>query len=247
MAAWALPVAAADPTALVLGGGGHLGSEIAKRLIARGFEVAVLARPGSDRRRLEGLAVRVIEGDATDSSDVVRALTEAHADVVIDAMAPRSGRPNPFVAAHTHIAAHAKSAGVRQVIFNSSAGAGADVREADYPDINFARFRAALAEKTRAEQIVMTSGVPFTVIRSGAILVERDTAPHPPTARGYLTEDQKVVGPTTYGDLGVLVADCALAPGCMGKVFHASDASLAAEFKRWRCMRFRASPTDSCD
>lgn len=51
------------PTALVTGGTGFVGSHVARRLLATGVAVRVLARPQSSLRNLEGLAVEVVHGD----------------------------------------------------------------------------------------------------------------------------------------------------------------------------------------
>jgi len=242
IASIAAPAFAADaPTALVLGGAGNLGAAIVRRLIERGFAVAVLVRPTTDRKRLNGLPVDYVVGDAADMTAVFRGRTF---DVVIDALAGRPGQTNPYATAASNVAAAAKAAGVKHIIYNSSAGAGGKAE--DYPDINFARFANGLRDKGNAERIYRETGVPTTVVRSGAILVERATGPHPPTGKAYLTEDAKVVGPTTYDDLGPLVADCALEARCLGKVFHATDDTLGAAFKTWRCMRFRASDAETC-
>lgn len=234
-------MAAGAPTALVLGGAGNLGAAIVRRLIARGFEVSVLVRPSTDRKRLDGLNVAYIVGDAADMTAV---FAGRKFDVVVDALAGRPGQTNPYATAARNVAAAAKAAGVKHIIFNSSAGAGGKAE--DYPDINFARFANGLRDKGDAERIYRETGVPTTIVRSGAILVERATGPHPPTGKAYLTEDVKIVGPTTYDDLGPLVADCALEPRCMGKVFHATDDTLGAGFKTWRCMRFRTSDAETC-
>lgn len=50
-------------TVLVTGATGFVGSAVARLLLGRGEQVRVLARPGSDRRNLEGLDVEVAEGD----------------------------------------------------------------------------------------------------------------------------------------------------------------------------------------
>ncbi|MBM7128564.1 NAD-dependent epimerase/dehydratase family protein [Dyella mobilis] len=51
--------------ALVTGATGFVGSAVARHLLRDGHEVRVLARPGSDRRNLQGLEVKVVEGDLT--------------------------------------------------------------------------------------------------------------------------------------------------------------------------------------
>lgn len=51
--------------ALVTGATGFVGSAVARHLLGNGHRVRVLARPGSDRRNLQGLEVEVAEGDLT--------------------------------------------------------------------------------------------------------------------------------------------------------------------------------------
>ena len=60
-------------TTLVTGATGFLGSAVVRALLARGDDVAVLARPHSDRRNLDGLSVTVREGDLTDQGSLERA------------------------------------------------------------------------------------------------------------------------------------------------------------------------------
>ncbi|MDN5872948.1 MAG: NAD-dependent epimerase/dehydratase family protein, partial [Sinobacteraceae bacterium] len=59
--------------ALVTGATGFVGSAVARRAMAAGAQVRVLARPGSDRRNLAGLDVDVVEGDLTDAASLQRA------------------------------------------------------------------------------------------------------------------------------------------------------------------------------
>lgn len=245
---WALAAAPgrAQDNVLVVGGAGYLGAEISKALVARGFAVTVMVRPTSDRSRLAGVPVTFVVGDATKPDDVLAAARTRPFRAIVDAIAGAPGEPAPYAAAQAAIVAAAKATGVEQIVLNSSAGAGDGSNAADYPNVNFARFKAGLIEKGRAEAILRSSHVPFTIIRSGAILIERGEPPHPPTGRAYLVEDEKVVGPTTYGDLGRLVAACVLNARCFNGVFHVTDDTLGPEFARWRCMRFRASEAERC-
>src|SRR5512138_2005974 len=60
--------------AFVTGATGFLGASIVRELLKDGHTVAVLARPGADRRNLAGLAVDVREGDLRDRASLARAL-----------------------------------------------------------------------------------------------------------------------------------------------------------------------------
>ena len=61
-------------TTLVSGATGFVGSHVARRLAASGESVRALARPGSRRNALEGIAVEWVEGDLRDESSLDRAL-----------------------------------------------------------------------------------------------------------------------------------------------------------------------------
>jgi len=61
-------------TTLVSGATGFVGSHVARRLAASGESVKALARPGSRRQALEGVAVEWVEGDLRDESSLDRAL-----------------------------------------------------------------------------------------------------------------------------------------------------------------------------
>ncbi len=60
---------------LVTGASGFLGGRLAQLLASRGEDVAVLARPRSDLRHLEGLKVRVVPGNLADR-DALRAAVQ---------------------------------------------------------------------------------------------------------------------------------------------------------------------------
>lgn len=60
--------------ALVTGGNGFVGAALVRALLAEGVSVRVLARPGSDRRNLAGLAVEVCAGDVRTPASLPAAL-----------------------------------------------------------------------------------------------------------------------------------------------------------------------------
>src|SRR5881227_967423 len=69
-----LDSAAAMPRTLVTGGTGFIGSHVTRLLVARGDEVTVTTRPGSNLAALAGLPLRTVRADVRDRRAVRRAM-----------------------------------------------------------------------------------------------------------------------------------------------------------------------------
>jgi UDP-glucose 4-epimerase len=116
--------------ALVTGGAGFIGSNIVRRLLADGHEVAVLDSFASGHRgNLDGLRVRLVEADVRDA----RAVEEAARRVdVIWHLAASVGNKRSLdfpvddaeinVIGTLRVLEAARKAGARKVVFSSSAG-----------------------------------------------------------------------------------------------------------------------------
>lgn len=232
---------------LVFGATGKTGSAFIRALPA---DVAVTAfvRPTSNRDALNGRNVTFVEGNALTADDVDRAFASGSFSTVFAALQSRPNEPSPYAGSGRNIAAAAKRAGVKQIIWIGQVGASYEpVNPADYPDINFAVFGKAMESMGQAERAIVDSGVPYTFIRVGAVISERGKPPHPPTGQGRLMTDVKKMGPIAYGDLGRLAAGCVGQASCLNRVFHATDDTLGAEYKHWRCRRFATPETiDAC-
>ncbi len=239
LVSFAMASLAVAESVLVFGGTGNTGSRIVRHLVDAGHDVTVFVRPTSNRSRLAGLAVDYAVGDVHDRGSVDGAFDQSSPDVVIATMQSRPDQ-SPHGDPEIHLIGQAERAGSKHFIYLSSVGAGDDTeaQRSRYPDINYDRFARVLKEKGRVEEALMASSVGYTIIRSGAILVERGVEPPPGTGRAYFTEDQDVLGPITYDDLAVLMARCVSAPGCLNKIYHATDDTLGPEYNHWRCRRF---------
>ncbi len=208
-----------NPGALVLGGTGRLGAPIVHRLSAAGYAVTVFARAGSDRSRLQGLQPDYVIGDLLDAESTQAALAGGNFAIVIDASA-RGPNPDPFyeaVMANTLNALDKTQ--VRHFVLHGSIGAG-NSRQV-FSDAMYRRMRNVMAEKTRAEELLKASGIPYTIIRNGVIKLDGTAA----TGTAELTENVDAMGTVTRPDLAELTMQCLLSEACMNRTFHAVDPS----------------------
>lgn len=201
---------------LVFGGTGRLGSEIVKQLINAGEEeVTVFTRPSSDRKRLDGLDVAYVTGNVLDEGQVESALKSNSFRIVIDALSQSGNNSDSFYEdSQKHITKWAKETNVKRIVLNSSVGVG-ESRET-YPNRMRSMFAAVLDDKERAEDNLIASGVPYTIIRNYRIIEE----PAPVTGLAYLTQNQMAKGGIGRADLAILNVYC-LRTACVDKIFHA--------------------------
>jgi dihydroflavonol-4-reductase len=110
---------------LVTGANGHVGANIVRSLLQRGYEVVPLVRPTSDLRGLSALNLTYAYGDVTDERSLVAAA--AGCDVIIHTAAvyqlqtrePEAIR-RPALAGTRNVLNAAKAAGVKRVIYTST-------------------------------------------------------------------------------------------------------------------------------
>jgi len=145
------------PTALVTGAAGVMGARLVSRLRQAGWDVRALVLPNDPlRSRIANLGCELREGDVSDAASL-RGLCDGvdvvyHLAAVIIAHDPsvltrvnRDGTAN--------VVAEAKRAGTGQLIYVSSAS------------VVYPRRTAYAESKLQAEELVRSSGLPFTIVR----------------------------------------------------------------------------------
>jgi dihydroflavonol-4-reductase len=160
---------------LVTGATGFIGRPLVRRLVERGDEVRVLARPTSNLAALDGLQVEVVRGDVTQPETLPAALAGVqkvfHAAGYISFARkdwPSQHRLN--VEGTRNVLAAAERAGVERVIFTSSISALRYSRrpepateETPYRDFGIGYARS----KRRAEDVALDfhrRGLPVVVL-----------------------------------------------------------------------------------
>ena len=209
---------------LVLGGTGQLGAQIVRALLQQGEHVTVLARSNSDRTRLKDLSVDYLTGDLLSEADVGRAMRAKKFSVVINAVRVEDGDIHFYEKILRPIAVHAKATGVAQIIHHGAVGAGGNA--AKFARLGWDRVPGMLdrlRDQGVGEDLLRTSGVPYTIIRNSRLYPDAT----PATGKAELTEDDTVLTPMTRADLARLTVQCLGNKTCFGKTYHVRDLSLA--------------------
>jgi dihydroflavonol-4-reductase len=182
-----------QPTALVTGASGFVGSAVARCLVSAGYRVRALLRPTSDRRNVEGLPLEIRIGALEDPTGVGSAL-EGCSHLFHVAADYRLWVPDPAsmfrvnVDGTRRLMEAALAAGVERIVYTSSVatlGLVADGSPADettpsrYADMigpyKQSKFRAE--ETVRA--LVVERRLPATIVNPSTPVGPRDVKPTP--------------------------------------------------------------------
>ncbi len=180
-------------TCLVTGATGFVGSAVARALVERGEAVRVLARPESDRRNIEGLAVEVAEGDLRDRASLERACRGCQALFHV-AADYRLWVPEPdgIYAANVDgtraLMEAAGAAGVTRIVYTSSVatlGLNRDASPADeatpvsLADMIGHYKRSKFLAEAEVRRLVAEAGLPAVIVNPSMPVGPRDIKPTP--------------------------------------------------------------------
>jgi uncharacterized protein YbjT (DUF2867 family) len=211
------PAATAQPGAvLVIGGTRATGLEVVKILAARGDDVVVLARPGSDASAAEQAGARIVRGDAMNPPELDAALAAGAFRAVVSTLGARSvDGPRPDFDGNRNAIDAARKALVPRFVLVTVIGAGDSYDAAPWVARRF--LDKVIVEKTKAEDYLKASGLQYTLIRPGGLL---DKAAQ---GQAFLTEDTRAMSWIRRADLGRLTVQALDDPRSIGKVYHAHD------------------------
>jgi nucleoside-diphosphate-sugar epimerase len=162
--------------------------------------------------------VETVVGDALNLTDVTNAMNGQISAIVstIGGM-PQDGQRADFLGNKQLIDAAVKN-GVSRFILVSSIGAG-DTKDA-IPATAYAALAPVLADKEKAEQYLIESGLNYTIVRPGGLKSE------PATGNGILTLDTHVAGSITRSAVATLVCSCLASEAAQNRVLSAFDRNM---------------------
>ncbi|MCE8011921.1 SDR family oxidoreductase [Billgrantia desiderata] len=202
---------------LIFGATRGAGLEVARILRERDRRVIALVRPTSDETPLVSLGVECVMGDALSSHDVRKAfrkLGEGGRIVsTLSGLAPDGGYTDELgnrliiEAAHDYLP--------ERIVLVTSIGCGEMASHRSARAIE--AFGQVVDAKTRAEDNLRASGLPFTILRPGGLKSE------PATGRGILSTDPAMHGFIHRADLAKLIAAVLDDAATMGGIYAAVD------------------------
>lgn len=196
-----------------------VGHEILKGLIAQNQQVRALVRSHSTASELQAMGVETAIADALNPEQLEQAMTGLKIETVISTIGgkPQDGERADYLGNKNLIDAAVK-AGVKRFILVTSIGSGESV--VALPPQALAALKDVLAEKEKAEQHLIASGLTYTIIRPGGLKSE------PATGNGVLTEDPKIAGTIHRADVADLICRCLMSDRANNKIFSAVDRTM---------------------
>jgi len=178
--------------ALVTGATGFVGGAVARALVARGIDVRVIARAGSDLQNLQGLTVERVEGDLRDQASLRNALTGCQQLYHVAAhYALWAKDPSIFydvnVTGTKNLLEAAREVGTGRIVYCSTIGAiglppGGGLGTEETPVSLEQMAGHYKRSKYLAEQVVLTlaqAGLPVVIVNPSAPVGAGDVKPTP--------------------------------------------------------------------
>ena len=205
-------------TILVAGGTGFIGSNIVKELVKRNHKVKALVHTGANLSRLKNLNLEYANGDITDINSLDKPFTDVKIVYNVVGIIQETKRAN-FDSIHVlgtkNLVEMSNKVGVEYFVHISSLGTRPNA---------VSRYHQS---KWKAEQSVVSSGIPYTIFRPSVVfgpddefinMLARMIQYMPITP--LIDSGGAKMQPVYVGDLAKCVVDCLNNPQAKNKIFE---------------------------
>ena len=221
---------------LVTGGAGFIGSHLTEHLLSEGHEVTVLARPGESLDNLAGLPVRVVHGDLLDPAGLRRLDLRAQILYHLAARTDLDGTAIDEYRVNTegtrNVCQVARQCEVQRLVFYSSMLAvGLTGSREPISEAHTASNPVIYGQSKRiGEEIVASSGVPWTVIRPTLVFGPRERSTMMAFFRAIKRRQFMLIGDDVWQsfvyvkNLVHATYQASICPAAAGRVYFIDDA-----------------------
>ncbi|OGC79723.1 MAG: hypothetical protein A2145_01020 [candidate division Zixibacteria bacterium RBG_16_40_9] len=203
---------------LVTGGTGFIGSNIVRELVKRNHKVKALVHSGGNSERIKNLDLTLAHGDVTDVNSLEKAFTDVkivYNVVGIIRETKRSNFDSIHVLGTKNLVEISNKVGVEYFVHISSLGTRPNA---------VSRYHQT---KWKAEQSVVSSGIPYTIFRPSVVFGPDDEFINM-LARmiqympifPLINSGGAKMQPVYVGDLAKCVVDCLNNPQAKNKIFE---------------------------
>lgn len=195
---------------VVVGASSGTGQLVVEQGAVRGDEVVAVSRTGTDYP-----GVTNTRGDASEHTVIARAIG-AGADAVVLTIGGARGIDGNRTNVTDAVLHAVPEGGIGRLIVHSSLGAGDSRRFLPRPMkvLTSLVLARALADHTEQERLVMSSGIPWTIVRPGGL---RNT---PATGNiAALEEPDRFTPSISRADVAAFILDCIHDPNTAGRAY----------------------------
>ncbi len=205
---------------LIFGATRNTGLHIAALATEQGERVMAMVRKSSDATALENLGITVIRGDAFSLDDCFQAVAQSKPRRVVSLMGGKNQQGRRICAiGNIHVAeALSGHEGLERFLLVTSMGCGDQYAGTNEMVKQF--LGGALRAKTRAEDYLRSTNLPWTIVRPGGL---NDT---PATGRFHLSEqpDRSLKGYLSRWDVALAVLQVLDAPAWLHRIVTVQNA-----------------------
>lgn len=207
--------------ALLFGASRGTGLLIAQILHQQGWQLTCLLRPDSNDSALQHLNADIIRGNANSADDLRQALDHSGSGALIISTLSGRNEQGDWVEdiAHRHLFKLATDYDPIRIVLITSIGCGDMAPYRSKAAI--LAFGGAVDAKTKAENYLRSSGLPYTILRPGG-LRDGDAS-----QRAILCTDPQLHGFIRRADLAQLTVTVAIAADALNRCFAVVDANEA--------------------
>lgn len=197
---------------------------LCKQIRDKDYDLYAITRSSKNKSELESLQAKIMHADALDREQVTEVLSKIdNQSIVVSLVGGRNAELaiRSDFPANKNIIEASQESGFSRFIFVTSIGSGES--KPQLPEMLKPFLGPVAEEKTKAENVLRSSNLDYTIIRPGQLTNE------PATGTGVLTEEC-ILGSMSRDDLATMIMKAIEDDTTIGKIYSTLDEDKDLDF-----------------